>query len=77
MLWAEVFREAGDLKIPASAFEIYIRTVTENFIEQKSAALTGPLIRKDHQTVQSNLTSLEKNRLLQDVYSAFAKEYLK
>jgi predicted short-subunit dehydrogenase-like oxidoreductase (DUF2520 family) len=77
MLWAEVFREAGDLKIPASAFETYIRTVTENFIEQKSAALTGPLIRKDHQTVQSNLSSLEKNRLLQDVYSAFAKEYLK
>ncbi len=77
ILWSEVFREATDLKIPAAAFETYIRTVTENFISQKSAALTGPLIRKDFDTIKSNLASLQKNKHLQDIYSAFAKEYVK
>lgn len=75
LLWAETFREASRLKIPAAAFETYIRTVTENFILDKDASLTGPLVRKDKTTIQSNLTSLEKNKVLQNIYSAFAKEF--
>lgn len=75
ILWKEVFQEAGNLKIPASAFETYIRTVTENFIQQKADSLTGPLVRKDTATIQANLTALDKNKFLQNVYSEFAKEY--
>lgn len=75
LLWTDVFREAGRLKIPATAFETYIRTVTENFIVEKEASLTGPLVRKDTDTINSNLNSLESNKRLQNIYSTFAKEY--
>lgn len=75
ILWNEVFREATDIKIPAAAFETYIQKVTENFIEQKSAALTGPLIRKDSSTIESNIASLQRNKFLQSIYMTFAKGY--
>jgi len=77
MLWAEVFREVGDINIPPAAFETYIKKIAENFIQQKEAALTGPIIRRDLATINANLEALSRNTLLQDVYSAFAKEHKK
>jgi hypothetical protein len=75
LLWNEVFRDAEHLKIPAEAFETYIRQVTENFIAQKSAALTGPLVRKDQVTIEKNIEALERDKKLQSVYKTFAEEF--
>jgi hypothetical protein len=75
LLWNEVFKEAHKLKIPEHAFEIYIKKITENFIDLKSGALTGPLVRKDKVTIQKNIQSLAESLKLQNIYRTFAKEF--
>lgn len=75
LLWSEIFKEADKLGIPEEAFEIYIKKITENFIELKEAALTGPLIRKDNITIEKNIAALENNLKLQNIYEIFAKEF--
>jgi predicted short-subunit dehydrogenase-like oxidoreductase (DUF2520 family) len=77
LLWNEVFKEARNLKIPEAALEVYLNKVTENFIQQKEASLTGPLVRKDHVTVEKNLEALKRNEALQNIYKTFAEEFTK
>ena len=75
LLWNEIFKEAANLKIPAVAFETYLKTITQNFIEQKGDALTGPIVRNDSITIQKNIEALEQNQKLQATYKTFAEEF--
>jgi hypothetical protein len=77
LIWNEVFKEARNLKIPEAALEVYLNKVTENFIQQKAAAVTGPLVRKDHITIEKNLEALKRNEELQNIYKTFAEEFTK
>ena len=76
LLWAEVLPEFEKMQIPAFAIETYIRQISENFIEQKQDALTGPLIRNDQTTIEMNMRAL-KNLKLKKIYNSFVEVFNK
>lgn len=78
MIWSQVLTAAESINIPESALNIYINTVTHNFIHLGSKAVTGPLVRKDLKTVKSNLNSLKnKSSELYSIYKSFIPSDLK
>lgn len=74
ILWKEIYRLAQDYKIPPEAFDLYVQKITQNFVELKDKALTGPLIRKDHVTLEKNEQALAGTHL-QPIYQSFKKEF--
>ena len=75
LLWNETLKEFRNLNIPDSAVETYIQQVSANFIQQKEKALTGPLVRKDLKTIESNLQSLNKKPVLKNIYTNFNENF--
>ena len=75
LLWNETLKEFRNLNIPDSAVELYIQQVCANFIQQKEKALTGPLVRKDFKTIESNLESLSTKTTLKNIYSSFNENF--
>lgn len=74
LLWnhmAEGFRKLG---LPEEIYKLYIEKVTENFNKHGAKALTGPLVRRDLETIQKNLKALE-NSPYRNVYAAFVEAY--
>ena len=72
LLWQKMLTEFENLQIPREASEIYIQTIVQNFIQFQGKALTGPLKRKDFETIQKNLQALDKD-LFKNVYQAFVQ----
>jgi hypothetical protein len=75
VLWKGIsgrFDQQFDL--PAGSLHPYLSRVAGNFIEAPDAALTGPLIRNDQQTIEKNIQSLNGDPL-QDLYRAFVRFY--
>jgi predicted short-subunit dehydrogenase-like oxidoreductase (DUF2520 family) len=58
--------------LPASSLQPYLQQVVSNFIQDPESALTGPLSRGDHQTVNRNLTALATDPL-EPVYQSFVE----
>ena len=75
LLWSRTQRQLQELSIPTSATDLYLRQITENFIVQGEGSVTGPLVRKDAVTLQSNINSLSSDPKLQNIYSAFVREF--
>lgn len=75
MLWSEVAKNLNELEVPPQALDIYIRQITENYLNLKEQALTGPLVRNDQKTISNNIFSLEKNTQLKNIYTCFNKEF--
>lgn len=75
LLWSETLKEFRNLNIPDSAVETYLQQVVTNFIQQKEKALTGPLVRKDLKTIESNLNSLAKKPVLKNIYTHFNENF--
>lgn len=75
LLWNETLKEFRNLNIPDAAVETYIQQVAANFIQQKEKALTGPLVRKDLKTIESNLQSLTTKPVLKDIYNNFNENF--
>lgn len=75
LLWNETLKEFRKLNIPDSAVETYIQQVAVNFIQQKEKALTGPLVRKDLKTIESNLQSLAAKTVLKNIYINFNENF--
>ena len=75
LLWNETLKEFRNLNIPDSAVEIYIQQVAANFIQQKEKALTGPMVRKDLKTIESNLKSLSAKPVLKNIYNNFNENF--
>ena len=75
LLWNEIEQKRKTLKIPETAFNIYLQQALNNFIKYKASALTGPLIRNDLETMNKNIEALA-NTKLQSIYAAFVKEFL-
>ncbi|HWU42766.1 MAG TPA: DUF2520 domain-containing protein [Bdellovibrio sp.] len=74
LLVAKMLEGFAEMKIPSSAAKIYIEKVIENTFSQPDKAATGPLIRKDAETVAANLSALE-NSPTQNIYKAFVEAY--
>lgn len=75
LIWKEVSEKLEALDLPPEAFNLYIKQVTDNFLAIGKLAITGPIIRKDHQTIEKNLSSLDKSKNLKNIYSVMAKEF--
>lgn len=74
LLIAKMLSGFAELKIPASAGQIYLEKILENTFADPSRALTGPLVRKDVATVKANLEALQ-NDSYHSIYEAFLKTY--
>jgi 2-dehydropantoate 2-reductase len=74
LLWNQMAEGFKKLGLPAETHKFYIEKVTENFNRLGSQALTGPLVRKDLETIQKNLKALE-NSPYRNVYAAFVEAY--
>lgn len=75
LLWLETLKNFKKLNVPSEAVDIYIKQITENFINLKEKALTGPFVRKDEKTIESNLSALKENSKLYSIYQTFFKEF--
>lgn len=76
MLWNEVHRLCTLHNLPAVAFDTYIQKITENFLLMKEKSLTGPILRKDISTINSNIKALSGTSL-QSIYQTFKQEFIK
>lgn len=74
LLMSEMLKGFESLNIPKEAGTVYLEKVFSNTIANPESALTGPLIRKDANTVEKNLQALEGNPL-KPIYEAFVKSY--
>jgi len=71
LLWKGVsdrFEQQFDL--PANSLHPYLAQLVSNFIQAPGNALTGPLVRKDMQTIERNINALEGDPM-QGLYRAF------
>ncbi|MBC7420841.1 MAG: DUF2520 domain-containing protein [Bdellovibrio sp.] len=76
LLWSETFPQLQKWQIPEKAFANYIKQITENFIQLKGNAVTGPIVRKDFSTIEKNLAALSQTNL-QKLYQVFTQTFLK
>lgn len=74
LLWNKMEADLARMGIPTEAVRAYIQQVAANYVEQGSAALTGPLVRGDQATIQKNLNALAQDPW-REVYQAFVEVY--
>ena len=75
LLWSMTLKEFRNLNVPDQAVELYLKQITELFISLKEQSLTGPLVRADNETIEKNLSALNKNPSLSAIYKTFAGVY--
>lgn len=75
ILWLKLFDELQTrFGIPASAAHPYLEQMAGNLHTSASRSLTGPLSRRDAETIDANLNALEGDPF-HAVYRAFARVY--
>ncbi len=74
LLWQETLQGMKALGLEAENIVLYAEQVTANLKAAPATALTGPLARRDRQTIDKNIAAL-KGTPLESIYRAFAKEY--
>ncbi|RYZ71378.1 MAG: DUF2520 domain-containing protein [Proteobacteria bacterium] len=72
ILWQKMFEEFSKLGIAPDAAKVYLETVLANTLRDPAAALTGPLARKDLQTINKNLEALNGDAF-QKIYKSFVE----
>ena len=72
LLWQIFFKEMKDFGISKSHTLPYLQQ-TFNNIAHLEDSLTGPLERRDEQTIHANLEALKENPSLYDIYQSFMK----
>ncbi len=75
MIWSRISDHMKNLNLPPEALDLYIDQITRNYLDLKDAALTGPLVRKDRQTIEQNILSLNRDMKLKTVYSTIVREF--
>lgn len=77
ILWGKFSKELNEtFNLPQDIIKPYIKQIAHNFCLHGLAALTGPLQRQDHKTIQRNLKSLEnKKDDYHNIYQEFSKLY--
>lgn len=74
LLWQSAAERFGDMGLPVETLFPYLQQALNNFTQHPESALTGPLSRGDHRTIERNLQSLSGDPL-QPVYEAFIELY--
>ena len=75
MLWQKFFATLEkDLLIPPKAGLPYFEAITENIKRNPNTAVTGPLTRGDHKTLDKNLSALRDDPF-EPVFRAFIEAY--
>jgi len=75
LLWQKFYSELEHtLNIPSIAIHPYLDQTLQNLKNHSTAALTGPLARRDKSTIDMNLKALE-NDPFQPIYKAFVEAY--
>jgi hypothetical protein len=74
ILWRECLTAFDELEVPTKAVALYLQKNLENFMANPNQSLTGPLARKDWQTIQKNIDALPDR--LKPLYAAFVDFYL-
>jgi len=73
LLWAKVFVEMeGRLGLPREAAYPYMERIFENLMNPRVNPVTGPLVRRDKGTIESNLEALGEDPY-RHVYEGFLK----
>lgn len=73
LLWAKAFKSfEQELGLPREVLAPYLARTLENTLASGGSALTGPLVRGDRGTVQSNLEALGSDPFA-EIYRAFAR----
>lgn len=70
LLWHKMESSLGEFGLPKEASRLYIERVAANYVALGERALTGPLVRKDQQTIEKNLNALEGDPW-RKIYQAF------
>lgn len=75
LLWQAFFEKfQHELKLPLQFAQHYLVQQNQNILDDYQNALTGPLSRRDHVTIQKNLQALQGSPL-QDLYRSFVDYY--
>lgn len=76
MLWSEISKNYEFLNLPKDFFFPYIENIVREYQRDPNNALTGPFVRKDINTIEKNLSSLEGSTL-KKIYQAFKNTFFK
>lgn len=75
ILWQKLFSAfEHEFNLPASFAHLYLQQQTRNLLNDAENALTGPLVRGDHETMKKNIAALH-NDAFQQVYKSFIESY--
>lgn len=74
LLWSRMQTGFQQLGLDPQISEVYLQQVFQNFVQNPTGALTGPLARKDHQTISKNLLALAQMPEAH-IYESFLKVF--
>lgn len=74
LLWQSFYEKLSLMSLPKDALDPILERTFKNLLHNSQTALTGPLVRNDQKTIQSNLAALE-NDPLHAVYQTFVNLY--
>lgn len=74
LLIAKMMNGLAKMNIPHDAAHTYIDKVVSNTFSNPEKALTGPIVRKDIETIKANLDAI-KDDPYNEIYQAFLKTY--
>lgn len=75
LLWQKFFTEMNTkFNLPINSLLPFLKQTMENIEKDYQNALTGPLVRNDHQTIADNINALE-NDPFQAIYKSFIRCY--
>ena len=72
-LWNETAKAFGDLSVKDRDLVLgnYFNSIVARFAESPLSSMTGPMARRDRQTVEKNMAALKENPVLGELYEAF------
>lgn len=73
LLWKTSWNELKNLGLPIEALHIYLQETLNNFFHDSQRSLTGPFVRRDLETIDSNLKALPPP--MADIYLGFLRLY--
>lgn len=75
MLWQKMFSSfEQEFNLPSSLVHPYLKQQMQNLMQDAESALTGPLVRNDHLTIEKNMAALSTDPY-QSIYKSFVSCY--
>jgi hypothetical protein len=74
LLWQKIFSDFQKMGLSAEALNPYLEMIFNNIRMNPTAALTGPIARRDDLTIQKNLEALSEDSY-REIYESFIKTH--